>query len=457
MVRYETEQGNIPAQPPPAEPLPQLDLDPGKVGALAQRLSRLSHLERQNVMVQLHERLAEALLRQKKFLGPDGRLYIVNSAEEASTLAQKFINDAISAHDVQSTTPPQRLLPPAPSSLAESVARSAIEKPASTAIEKRPGTAIQKPASTAIEKRPSTAIEKRPSTAIEKRPSTAIEQPASTVIEQRPSTALEQPATTGIEQPASAAVEKPATTTIEKPSTAPSPEPPHSREAIPASQQAGSRESGGKPQPEQVGERESQTGRQIVQPSESPLLNESLAAQAAPELQSKLAKITAQVPGARLARLRPQKGLERLGGKIEEGKPPETISDYLAAQISVRSPQAKEALVAQLKRRFHVISIDDQFLEGREEKAGYPSTNVQVEMGNGLTAEVQIVPWEVQQITDRSHRFYTLGRDARDAGHLEAAERFFQRARQINNQALERFMRRNSIRRNGNQSKRSLT
>jgi hypothetical protein len=128
----------------------------------------------------------------------------------------------------------------------------------------------------------------------------------------------------------------------------------------------------GKPQPltrtqrERVGRKDLETGRQIVQPSSSPIQNERLAAKNAPELETRLSAISARVPGAKFERLRPQKNLTRVNEKIKEGKPAATISDYLAAQISAASPEAKDELVRQIKKEFPVISVEDKFLKGAQ-------------------------------------------------------------------------------------------
>ena len=205
----------------------------------------------------------------------------------------------------------------------------------------------------------------------------------------------------------------------------------------------------GKPQPltrtqrERVGRKDRQTGRQIVQPTKSPIENEKLAAQNAPQLESRLSAVAARVPGAKFERLRPQKNLARVNEKIKEGKPAATISDYLAAQISAASPEAKDRLVRELKKDFPVINVEDRFLKGRKDKAGYPSANVQVKLPNAATSEVQIVPTEVQKITDQTHHLYKEGRNAHDAGDREAAQNAFAQANQMNRQAIRHFLQRN--------------
>src|SRR5205085_10788561 len=111
----------------------------------------------------------------------------------------------------------------------------------------------------------------------------------------------------------------------------------------------------GKPDPltrtqrERVGRKDSGTGRQIVQPSRSPIQNERLAAENAPKLDTRLSAMAARVPGAKFERLRPQKNLVRVNEKIKEGKPAATLSDYSAAQISAASPEAKDELIRQIK------------------------------------------------------------------------------------------------------------
>ncbi|HEV2961512.1 MAG TPA: hypothetical protein VG649_06785 [Candidatus Angelobacter sp.] len=206
----------------------------------------------------------------------------------------------------------------------------------------------------------------------------------------------------------------------------------------------------GKPQPltrtqrERVGRKDFRSGRQILQPTQSAIENERLAAENAPKLETKLSSVAARVPGARFERLRPQKNLERVDEKIKEGKPAATISDYSAAQISAATPEAKDQLVREIKKKFPVISVEDKFLKGRKDKAGYPSANVQVKLSNGGTSEIQIVPSEVQAITDQTHHLYKEGRNARDAGDSKAAKTAFAAANKMNRQAVQQFLERNN-------------
>jgi hypothetical protein len=189
-------------------------------------------------------------------------------------------------------------------------------------------------------------------------------------------------------------------------------------------------------------------GHQITQPKASVEANQKLALDAAPELHAKLGELTSQVPGARYDRLRPQKSADRLDQKVADKNGADTLSDYLGAQIAADSPEAKDALLKLLKDNFPTIEVDDRFLDGRDDKAGYPSANAQVQMGNGMTAEVQIVPREVQDRTEESHQFYKAGREAEEAGDTAERDQQWAKAKEIHQQALTQFKERNGIKSN---------
>jgi hypothetical protein len=186
-------------------------------------------------------------------------------------------------------------------------------------------------------------------------------------------------------------------------------------------------------------------GHQITQPKPTIPANQKLAADAAPELDQALGTITQQVPGIKYDRIRPQKSTDRLDQKVEDKNDPDTLSDYLGAQLAADSPQAKDAMIDALKKNFKVIEVDDQFLTGRKDKAQYPSANVQVQLSNGSTAEVQIVPSEVQAATEQSHGFYKKGREAEESGDTKGRDQHWAKAAEINQGALAQFKARNGI------------
>lgn len=185
-------------------------------------------------------------------------------------------------------------------------------------------------------------------------------------------------------------------------------------------------------------------GEIVTQPKNSVAANQKLAMDAAPELHDALTAMTAQIPGTSYARIRPQKDEDRLDEKTDESDP-NTLSDYLGAQVSADSPQAKDQMLAALRKNFKTIEVDDKFLEGRNDKAGYPSANAQVQLSNGSTGEVQIVPKEVQDITDESHKYYKAGREAELAGNNDERDKQWGEAKKMHAAALDAFKTRNGM------------
>jgi hypothetical protein len=194
----------------------------------------------------------------------------------------------------------------------------------------------------------------------------------------------------------------------------------------------------------QVGE-ENDAGEQITQPKNSLEENQALAMDAAPELHQALTQMTSAIPGLKFDKLRPQKDISRAKDKLDDANDPNTLSDYLGAQIAADSPQAKDQIIDALQSKFKTIEVDDHFLTGKPNKAHYPSANVQVQLSNGSTAEVQIVPREVQETNDQSHVFYKAGREAEEKGDEAERDRQWEQAAQIHDAQLAKFKARNGI------------
>ena len=149
------------------------------------------------------------------------------------------------------------------------------------------------------------------------------------------------------------------------------------------------------------------------------------------------------IPGARLAASRDAKNPHRLAEKIErQGQPAETVSDYGAAQIAVDSPQAKDAVVAAVKQHFTVLRQQDHFAFGDPEYH-YRSYSLQLQMPNGASEELQIVPRPVFEANREEHHDYKQVRNAELAGR--SAEPARAAARAINDRAMERFNSRNGV------------
>jgi hypothetical protein len=181
------------------------------------------------------------------------------------------------------------------------------------------------------------------------------------------------------------------------------------------------------------GPRDAATGRAIVQPTKDAAVNQALATAAMPIYKERLLAAIHKIPGAELAATRARKNPRRLEAKInQEGQPAETVSDYGAAQIMVDSPQTKAAVVAAIRRGFPVLRVQDYFQNG-DPTYRYRHYSMQLQMPNGASEELQIVPREVMEANRDEHHIYKRARNAELA------------ARELNDSAMERFDSRNGV------------
>ena len=192
-----------------------------------------------------------------------------------------------------------------------------------------------------------------------------------------------------------------------------------------------------------IGAREPHSGRKVVQPTGNPAINQALATEAMPAYQARLEEIIRPIQGAALAASRKRKNPSRLAEKIRgEGQPAETVSDYGAAQIAVDSPQAKDAVVAAVKQHFKVLREQDHFAFG-DPQYHYRSYSLQLQMPNGASEELQIVPRPVFEANRVEHHDYKRARNAELAGR--GAEPATTVARNLNDRAMERFNSKNGV------------
>ncbi len=186
-----------------------------------------------------------------------------------------------------------------------------------------------------------------------------------------------------------------------------------------------------------IGAREPHSGRKIVQPTRNPAMNQALASDAMQAYKATLEEITRQIKGATLAASRTRKNPARLAEKIKrEGQPAETVSDYGAAQIAVDSSQAKEAVVDAVKLHFKVLREQDHFAWG-DPQYHYRAYSLQLQMPNGASEELQIVPRPVFEANREEHHDYKRARNAELAGR--STERATAAAQSLNDRAMERF------------------
>jgi hypothetical protein len=191
-----------------------------------------------------------------------------------------------------------------------------------------------------------------------------------------------------------------------------------------------------------VGAIDPESGRVITQPSDNPAVNQALATDAMRTNLSVLHTTIKNIPGAKLAASRDAKNPDRLAEKIRnERQPAETVSDYGAAQISVDSPEARDAVVAAVRKKFPLVREQNNFDRGDPEY-GYRSYSIQVQMPNGASLELQIVPKEVFDVNGAEHMDYKAARDAELAGNNADAIKAAARAQ--NDGAMARFEGRNA-------------
>lgn len=193
-------------------------------------------------------------------------------------------------------------------------------------------------------------------------------------------------------------------------------------------------------QKQPVGAVDPESGQVITQPSDNPAVNQAPATAAMQTYRSVLHTAIKNVSGAKLAASRDAKNPERLAEKISKGgQPAETVNDYGAAQISVDSPQARDAVVAAVSEKFPIVREQDNFDRGDPEY-GYRSYSIQVQMPNGASQELQIVPKEIFEVNGAEHKNYKAARDAELAGKNADATKAAARAQ---NDDMARFDARN--------------
>jgi hypothetical protein len=191
-----------------------------------------------------------------------------------------------------------------------------------------------------------------------------------------------------------------------------------------------------------VGAIDPESGRVITQPSDNPAVNQALATDAMRTYRSVLQTVIKNIPGAKLAASRDAKNPERLAEKIrDEKQPTETVNDYGASQISVDSPKARDAVVAAVRKNFPIVREQNNFDRG-DPDYGYRSYSIQVQMPNGASLELQIVPKEILDVNGAEHKDYKAARDAELAGNNANAIKAAARAQ--NDDAMARFEGRNA-------------
>lgn len=152
---------------------------------------------------------------------------------------------------------------------------------------------------------------------------------------------------------------------------------------------------------------------------------------------------TTGVKGARVAGVRAKKDASRARQKAQtEGKPANTQTDLLAGRIAVDSPEAKDQVVQNLKDQAPVIDEADNFQQG-DPDYGFRSHTLQTQVSPDASAEVQIVPKEIADVDDDTHKTYEKGREAEATGDDETARAAMDENKSAHDDAMQEFHARN--------------
>jgi hypothetical protein len=151
------------------------------------------------------------------------------------------------------------------------------------------------------------------------------------------------------------------------------------------------------------------TGRIITQASGDSKAILAASEQVKPEVERALADIADSIPGAKVAvsdvapngvRVKTAQGVAE---KVASGRPAQLIGDYIGARLAVDSPQTAANVLDDLGRRFKVLAVDDKIAAPKD---GYRAIHAQVEVAPGLSAEIQIVPKEINAVQEQLHHVY---------------------------------------------------
>lgn len=157
-----------------------------------------------------------------------------------------------------------------------------------------------------------------------------------------------------------------------------------------------------------VGSIDPTSGKSVLQVTDDIQVLLKTAQEAKPVFDTQLSSIVARTPGARIINPPGLSGsrvklLEKLERKVGPHRPAQTVSDFLGARVSVNTVDDADQVVRELQKIGKIVH-DENFYQ--VPKAGYRSRHVQVELPNGLTAEVQLPVPEVAAVQEKAHALY---------------------------------------------------
>jgi hypothetical protein len=152
----------------------------------------------------------------------------------------------------------------------------------------------------------------------------------------------------------------------------------------------------------ELGSSDLSSNRQVVQGASDVYVLREGALQRKPILENELQRIAAGIDGAQFVSVR-VKDAPGLAEKVATGRPAHTIGDFLGGRISVESPAALKTALDEIGKKYRILDSDDKIINPIR---GYRAVHMQVDLGNGMSAEIQLVPSEIAKVMDSTHGLY---------------------------------------------------
>lgn len=95
----------------------------------------------------------------------------------------------------------------------------------------------------------------------------------------------------------------------------------------------------------------------------------------------------------------------KIGLKLNSGKSPSQISDYLGGRLVVDKPEQAQSVLNDLQKRGNVLKIDN-WLNDTGKGDGYRAIHVQLGLKNGTSTELQLVPKQLLDVYDKYKPIY---------------------------------------------------
>lgn len=177
-----------------------------------------------------------------------------------------------------------------------------------------------------------------------------------------------------------------------------------------------------------LGSMDASSNRKVIQGSGDLEQLASTARDILPRFQAALGAVLQDIDGAELIGAR----AKDIAGLREKAvlRPPQTISDYVGARIAVDTPQAMQRVLDRLGSNAKPLEVENFLANG---KNGYRGVHVQMDLGNGMSAEIQLVPREISAATKLAHKLRQPWKRAveLDPKAMAAAEADFVKVRAI--------------------------